>query len=118
MNMLRYKIFLTTSLLLMLSGCNNPGGVSDETYEKYKRLASPKILYSCATLATKLSMNFEHCIQNPKSSQCTGDLVEKDAKIGYVAGVGALVTYNQLLGDLEKDCSGELKRLRILESAK
>ena len=31
---------------LILSGCGNPGGISDADYNEYQQLGAPKILYS------------------------------------------------------------------------
>lgn len=107
---------------LFLAGCENPGGITDDDYAKYKQLAAPKILYSCARLGTRLSMNFAKCIENPSASYCTGkeasELVERDSTVQFSAGVGKFVTYNSLLQEVQASCSGEFKRLKILESEK
>ena len=91
---------------------------SDKDYEKYRQLAAPKILYSCGKLTTKLSANFEKCLENPNASYCTQDLVETKVDVGYQAGVGSFVTYNSLLRDVQASCIGEFKRLKILASDK
>lgn len=79
-----------------LAGCGNPGGISDEHYEKYKALAAPKILYSC-----------------------TGDgMLSIDQKVGYVAGVGFGATYNKMLGEIEDDCKSKSGKLKVLASEK
>ena len=117
-NMKLINISALTACCLLISGCGNPGGISDEEYEKYRQLAAPKILYSCAKLNTKLSENFEKCLENPSASYCTQDLVETKVDVGYQAGVGSSVTYNSLLRDVQASCIGEFKRLKILASDK
>ena len=91
---------------------------SDKDYEKYRQLAAPKILYSCAELSTKTSVNVEKCLENPNASYCTQDLVETKVNVGLQAGVGRGVTYNSLLRDVQVSCSGEFERLKILASDK
>lgn len=107
---------------VFLTGCENPGGITDEEYARYKQLAAPKILYSCSKLATKMSVNFTKCMENPSASYCTGkeakEMVETSTSVHLSAGVGQLVTYNSLLRDIEDECAGEYKRLKILESEK
>lgn len=102
----------------ILTGCGKPEGITDEDYEKYMELSAPKILYRCSKLNTKQQINFGHCIQDPTSNLCTDELVVESSTVGYVAGIGAFVTYNKLLGDIENECKGEHMRLEILESSK
>ena len=61
----------------LLSACGNPGGITDDFYEKYKNKGAPKILYQC------------------------GD------EIGYSAGIGLAATYNKLLESAEVDCGSK-----------
>ena len=112
------NISALTACCLLISGCGNPGGISDKDYEEYRQLAAPKILYSCAELSTKTSVNVEKCLENPNASYCTQDLVETKVNVRLQAGVGRGVTYNSLLRDVQVSCSGEFERLKILASDK
>lgn len=110
---------------LLLAACDNPGGIADSEYAKYKELGAPKILYSCNEGKKTLGADpkiVDECLR------ITDDSLEgldkqlacmKRAKreikpiidIGYAAGVGAAVTYNKLLSDAKAECKGEFKVL-------
>jgi hypothetical protein len=86
---------------LLLAACDNPGGISDADYAKYKEYGAPKILYSCTTPG-KLEYD-------PKEK---GSKIGKpETSVGYTAGIGVGATYNKLLGDAKKECNGEFKVL-------
>lgn len=87
---LRIRFFL---LPLVLSGCGNPGGISDADYKEYKELGAPKILYSCLEMPM------------------FGTDKEPNVTTSYVAGVGVNSTYNKILGDAKTRCNGEFKIL-------
>jgi hypothetical protein len=105
-------------VVLMLTGCENPGGMSDENYAEYKELGAPKILYTCQQ-EEQLAVNFEalkkcseikddrsremDCIKNASRT------VKPPAGVGYVAGLGPSQPYNKLLSDLKEECKGQLK---------
>ncbi len=106
-------IFATT----VLSGCGNPGGISDAEYDEYKQLGAPKILYSCKSKSEAIPIKLmQYCIDKPMTGECSKESMEKaktEANVSYVAGVGPLATYNKILQDSQKACEGEFK---ILES--
>ena len=83
------RIVGTLCIITNLAGCGNPGGVSDEFYAKYKQLGRPKLLCSCTTTS--------------------------DVDVGYVAGIGAMATYNKLLRDTQAKRAGKLE---IIEAEK
>lgn len=104
-------------LLLLLSACENPGGISDSEYLKYKELGAPKILYSCKTrlLRPKNPDAIKDCMKKESDPVKGIDCFQKalaDMKpvveVGYAAGVGMAVTYNKLLGDVKAGCDGEV----------
>jgi len=114
------KIKYLAILLIVptLLGCENPKGISDVDYEKYKKLGAPKILYSCTHYTEKINLVFGECIGKFSSPECQDleELVIKDAFVAYTAGVGYGSTYNSLLIKAEKDCSAENDKFEILES--
>ena len=123
--------YLLFCILILISACDNPGGISDEFYEEYKTLGAPKILYSCSTYQTKRLADFHGGgIENSSelfkySPDELNEFIEVDRSIGYVAGTGINSTYNSLLQDLQGDCNAEkvsrilgteYKKLTILDS--
>lgn len=70
--MKKFAVLLCVASAML--GCGNPGGISDEFYEKYQKLGAPKILYKC------------------------------DDRVGYTAGVGIAATYNKILQSAEREC--------------
>lgn len=121
---MKHQIYSRLSLLLLLSACNNPGGISDSEYAKFRELGAPKILYSC-TLKNQTDPAFikavRECLAITNASQeveclekarheLTGKTI---VDVGYRAGVGLAVTYNKILGEAKNDCKGEFS---ILES--
>jgi hypothetical protein len=111
--------------IILLTACGNPGGISDEDYQKYQELGAPKILYSCtSTVDRRYTLagikELEACIETEdlenlmKCAEKTlhEDLIT-DVKVAYVSGIGLGSTYNKLLTDAKKNCNGEFK---ILES--
>lgn len=115
---------------LLLAGCSNPGDISDDDYEEYKRLAGPKILYSCTSAEeareycerifrdstiTSFSDYSKELQKNVIDSCVEEQDGESKVDVGYSAAKGMAVTYNMLLEKAETGCSGEFK---ILESEK
>lgn len=109
--------------IAFLSGCGNPGDISDADYKDYKELGTPKILYSCnhGKLAADPKILAE-CLKIDDFSKegldkqlACAERAEREAKpminVGYAAGVGAGVTYNKLLADAKEGCQGEFKVL-------
>jgi hypothetical protein len=101
---------------LMLVGCSNPGDISDAQYSEYKQLGAPKILYSCTTTSDSNAIKQSIQCLDKTTGECSNSALEKAktrANVSYVAGVGALTTYNSLLQDAKKECSGTFE---VLES--
>jgi hypothetical protein len=99
-----------------LLGCGKPDGISEEEYKKYKEFSAPKILYSCTTEGINAD-GFVKCSQIQDVSErlsCMEKLTSnkgKNTTVGYAAGVGAAVTYNELLSDAKESCRGEFEVL-------
>ena len=115
------KVPLLVAITVMLSGCGNPGDISDAEYAKYKELAAPKILYACHLNFKDISpKKLATCEQEYKADpkrhlECVNkvvDTAERVKRFGYAAGIGFAVTYNSLLADAKAECSGELKVLK------
>jgi hypothetical protein len=107
------------TVALLLAACGNPGGISDSDYAKYKELGAPKILYSChkgETLGFDLNAVVE-CFKlkdDPAKLACAENAKREKQPIidvGYAAGVGVAVTYNELFNDAKAGCDGEFKVL-------
>lgn len=115
------KTGIVASVLVIanLAGCGNPGGISDIEYAEYKQLGAPKLLHSCTTTSDSNAMKqLIQCISHRSDDNCSESALEKaktQVVVGYVAGVGALTTYNKLLGDAQEKCTGKFE---VLESAK
>lgn len=113
-NQMKKLILLLIPVTLI--GCGKPKEMSDEDYQKYKDLGAPKILYSCTTEGVNSDLYLK-CLQTLKTdsnSTCLQDLKNGDNKItsvGYTAGVGAMVTYNEILSNAKSACTGEFKIL-------
>lgn len=106
----------------------NPGGISDAKYSEFKRLAPPKILYSCTRKPTRESLvrRQQECMQTGRAG-CEENAYESgemnsETDVEFVAGQRTF-TYNELLQDARKNCAatksgmggGEFK---VLEEAK
>ncbi len=120
---------LLISSIFLLSSCGNPGGISDEGYDEYKQLGPPKILYSCINTArmTKPGECMQAILDNtPLPSKCKSKETKEEAHISYVAGVGAMATYNKLLADSRTACESKVntsdfkshRKFVVLESEK
>lgn len=116
--------FIAVLPLLILAGCDNPGGISNEEYQAYKKLGAPKILYSCEKIGLKFNPNIlSECLKIndfskdglEKQSACAKraerEAIKPVVNVGYVAGIGAGVTYNKLVSDAEKECEGKFEIL-------
>jgi hypothetical protein len=109
-------VLTATVIIIVLVACGNPGGIDDAAYAKYKELGAPKILYSCDEVLDNISITatISDCISNTDSKSCIED-GKKNPKhridVGYVAGIGAAVTYNKLLNDAKAECHGDFKVL-------
>lgn len=112
------KLILLLSILL--TACGNPGEISDEDYAKYKELGAPKILYTCnrgETLGVDIDA-LQVCLKikddAAKSLACV-NAAEREKKpiidVGYTAGIGMNATYNKILADAKRACSGTFKVL-------
>jgi hypothetical protein len=87
------RTLISVLTLLACSACGNPGDISDSDYQKYRDLGAPKILYSC--------------------TGGVGDrALEHTTRVSMAAGIGAFVTYNELVSDAKAECSsGEFEIL-------
>ncbi len=106
-------------VIVNLAGCGNPGGISDNDYAKFKQLGAPKLLYSCTSTSDYplLSLRIK-CASQEAVGECSKSAIEKSktrVDVGYVAGIGAMTTYNELLQDVQTKCTGKFE---VLESGK
>lgn len=95
-----------------IAGCGNPGDISDADYNEYKQLGAPKILYSCTTTSDSNAIKQSIQCLDRTSGECSDSALEKAktrVSVSYVAGVGALATYNSLLRDAQEKCSGKFQ---------
>lgn len=135
------KNYITYPLIIVITACGNPGGISDADYAKYKELGAPKILFSCAipnfksedersklrimfvekaeackegdgTLEEKIS-----CMKNieEKALSALSEKLPPTIEVKYRAGVGIAATYNKILEDSKRACIGEFSILEKSE---
>lgn len=103
---------ITAALFVIasLAGCENPGGISDTDYARFKQLGAPKLLYSCTTTSDGNAMDqMIECLRNGSKDKCSESALEEaktKTSVGYAAGIGAMTTYNELLQDAEEKCGG------------
>lgn len=113
------RIVGTLFVITNLAGCGNPGGVSDDFYAKFKQLAGPKILYSCTTTSDSNAIKQSiECLSREATGECSKSSLEKaktKVDVGYVAGIGAMATYNKLLQDTQAECAGTFE---VIEAEK
>jgi hypothetical protein len=111
------KLSVILLMLLTLNACGNPGGISDGEYKKYKELGAPKILYTCTRSETYDPVAAAECRNKYAGAETILDCLKETAKrkidpitdVSFSAGIGSEVTYNKLLTDAKKTCSGEFK---------
>jgi hypothetical protein len=104
----------------------NPGGIPDAEYAKFKRLAPPKLLYSCTRKPTPeaLMRQTRECAQSGRSGcdQKAYEAGEADIEttVEFVGGRGDS-TYDELLQEAKRNCAedrGDMGggRLEVLEA--
>lgn len=112
-------IVATLFVVVNLAGCGNPGGISDDDYAKFKQLGAPKLLYSCTTTSDSNAIKQQiECLSYKAEGECSKSSLEKaktKVDVGYVAGIGAMTTYNELLQDAQEKCTGKFD---VLDSGK
>ena len=106
-----YKTGIVTAIFVItnLAGCGNPGGISDDDYAKFQQLGAPKLLYSCTTTSDSNALEKSmECVSFKAEGECSKSALEKaktKVRVGYVAGIGAMITYNELLQDAQAKCT-------------
>lgn len=121
MNIQNITYVITVSTILLAS-CGKPSGMPEEDYAKYTELGAPKILYSCTSSIPPIAIVVQECQSKAKNQMEHADCLldswkrnehsdNKSETFGYVAGVGLGATYNHILEDAQKHCSGTLKIL-------
>lgn len=109
-------------LSFVLTGCGNPGDVSDDFYEEYKGLAAPKILYSCSVMKTDLESALNDttkCLEEPSEENCKDkDYIYEDVSVFYTSSRSNLLGYNALLMDSKIECEEADGTFSVLESEK
>lgn len=125
------------TVFVVLLGCENPEGISDDFYSEYKQLSSPKLLYSCKATVRTLKVAVKECVQeavdgHPEPGEDIDEYQKKMKEqlrrcgdgediydyndvedVAYSASQSALSNFNKLLVDAKDECEGEFK---ILES--
>jgi len=104
-----------------------PDGISDAQYSQFKRMAPPKLLYSCTRKPTRESLvpQVKACARTGRAG-CEEEINESSAAhaqttVYFVGGTGDS-TYSDLLRNAKSDCfanSGTMGRgeFKILESS-
>ena len=106
----------------------NPGGISDEQYSEFNRLAPPKLLYSCTRKPTQESVLRETraCVKSGRSGcdqkAYESEEAEAQSDVEFVGGRG-ISSYDDLLRNARLNCSQELGdmgggTLKVLEAHK
>ena len=121
-----FAAILFTLWVTFFSG--NPGGISDERYARYKRLAPPKLLYSCTMKPTSeaLLQQTRECAKSGRAgceqkSYEAGE-AETENVVEFVGGDGT-ATYNDLLRAATATCAQDRGnvgngKIAVLESQK
>ena len=89
-----------------------PDGISDAQYSQFKRMAPPKLLYSCTRMPSPESLvrQVRECARTGRAG-CELEVNESaqehaETTVYFVGGAGTS-TYNELLLDAKRDCSAE-----------
>ncbi len=112
--------------LWMLFVRGTPGGISDAKYEEFKRLAPPKLLYSCTRKPTPESLmrQTRECAQSGRSG-CDQKAYESGeaetvTTVEFVGSRGES-TYDEVLQEAKRNCAEDLGdmgggKLEVLEA--
>lgn len=94
-------------------------GISDLEYSKFEELAPPKILFSCEKTRDLHFACFVRDIDNPQlCTHLEGKEVTEKVYVGYIAQMGAGLTYNKMLQSAYDKCNSLKAELKVLEGVK
>jgi hypothetical protein len=89
-----------------------PDGITDAQYSQFRRLAPPKLLYSCTRKPSPESLvrQVRECARTGRAG-CEQEVNESAARraettVYFVGGMGAS-TFSQLLQNAKRDCAAE-----------
>ena len=119
-------MFLAALWMLFVRG--NPGGVSDAKYSEFRKIGSPKLLYSCTRKPTPESFlpKQRECWKSGRAGceQAVSEWVDAGTTttVDVVSGLGA-ASYDELLMEAKRGCArgvGDMQpgEFKILEADK
>lgn len=109
-------IVVLMGALWALFARGNPGGISDGQYAQFKRMAAPKLLYSCTRRPTPESFlpQARECWTSGRAGcdEKVHEWVEAAAEtsVDFVSGRGSL-SYDQLQRDAERTCARQVRNM-------